>query len=54
VLELVLEDRLRVEEQAPDQGRLAVVDRPGGGEANELRGMGGDGVAVRARQGAQK
>jgi hypothetical protein len=28
VLELVLEDLLGVEQQAPDQGRLAVVDRP--------------------------
>jgi hypothetical protein len=54
VLELVLEDRLRVEQEPPDEGRLAVVDRAGGGEADELRGMRGDRMAVRARQDAQK
>ena len=36
VLELVLEDRLGVVEQAADQRRLAVVDRAGRGEADEL------------------
>jgi hypothetical protein len=36
VLELVLEDLLRVVEEAPDQGGLAVVHRAGGGEAHEL------------------
>jgi hypothetical protein len=36
VLELILEDLLRVEQQAPDQGALAVVDRAGGGDAQEL------------------
>ena len=36
VLELVLEDRLRVVEQPADQRRLAVVDRAGGGEAQQL------------------
>ena len=36
-LELVLEDRLAVEQQSPDQGRLAVVDRAGGREPQELR-----------------
>jgi hypothetical protein len=35
-VELVLEDRLRVVQQAADEGRLAVVDRPGGREAQEL------------------
>jgi hypothetical protein len=45
VLELVLEDRLGVVEQAADQGRLAVVDRPGRRKADELGG-GGDGAAV--------
>ncbi len=35
-LELVLEDRLRVEQQPPDERALAVVDRPGGGEAEHL------------------
>jgi hypothetical protein len=34
VLELVLEDRLGVVEQAADQGRLAVVDRSGGRESD--------------------
>ena len=33
VLQLILEDRLRVVQQAPDQGRLAVVDGADGGEA---------------------
>jgi hypothetical protein len=32
VLELVLEDRLRVVQQPPDEGRLAVVDAANGGE----------------------
>jgi len=36
VLELVLEDRLGVEKEPADQGRLAVVDRAGGREANQL------------------
>ena len=36
VLELVLEDRLGVVEQPADQGRLAVVDRAGGGEADQV------------------
>src|SRR3712207_9496091 len=35
-LELVLEDRLGVVEQPPDQGRLAVVDGAGRGEAQEV------------------
>ena len=35
-LELVLEDRLRVVEQPPDERGLAVVDGPGGGEAQQL------------------
>ena len=35
-LELVLEDGLRVVEQAPDERALAVVDRAGGGEAEEF------------------
>jgi len=38
VLELVGEDLLGVEQQAPDQGRLAVVDRPGGREAHQISG----------------
>ena len=36
VLELVGEDRLGVVEQAADQRRLAVVDRAGGGEAQQV------------------
>ena len=36
LLELVLEDLLGVVEQAPDQGALAVVDRPGGGQAQQV------------------
>jgi hypothetical protein len=39
LLELVGQDRLGVVEQAPDQGRLAVVDRPGRGETQQ-RGLG--------------
>src|SRR5690606_9635535 len=35
-LELVLEDRLRVVEQPPDERRLAVVDRAGGREPQQL------------------
>jgi hypothetical protein len=54
VLELVLEDRLRVVEEPADQRGLAVVDGAGGGEPNELRWMRGDRVAVRAREDAQK
>ena len=51
VLELVLEDRLGVVQQPADQGRLAVVDRARGGEADELRGAGGGGLPVRGRAG---
>ena len=40
VLELVLEDRLGVEEQPADQGRLAVVHGARGCEADELGGAG--------------
>jgi hypothetical protein len=36
VLELVREHGLGVVEQPPDQGRLAVVDRAGGGEAQQV------------------
>jgi hypothetical protein len=38
VLELVLEDLLGLEQQPPDQGGLAVVDRPGRGHPDELGG----------------
>jgi hypothetical protein len=34
--ELVLEDRLGVEQQPPDQRRLAVVDRAGGGKPQQV------------------
>ncbi len=52
VLELVLEDRLRVEEEAADEGGLAVVDRARGGEADELGGAGDRSpVGRRARHG---
>jgi hypothetical protein len=37
VVELVGEDRLGVVEQAPDERRLAVVDRPGSGQAQQVR-----------------
>ena len=37
-LVLVLEDLLGLQQQPPDQGRLAVVHRAGGGDAQELRG----------------
>jgi len=49
VVELVGEDRLGVVEQAPDQRRLAVVDRARRGEAQEV-GAG----RSRAVAGAQK
>src|SRR3954452_9087380 len=39
VRELVLEDLLRVVEQAPDQRALAVVDRARRGHTQERRGM---------------
>src|SRR5262249_15327441 len=42
--ELVLEDRLGVVEQPPDQGGLAVVDRAGGGEAEEVDRTGRGGL----------
>ena len=35
-LQLVLEDGLRVVEQAPDEGGLAVVDGAGRGESQQL------------------
>jgi hypothetical protein len=54
VLELVLEDRLRVVEEPADQGGLPVVDRAGGCEPDELRRVREGRVAVRARDGAQK
>src|SRR4029453_17756897 len=38
-LELVLEDRLRVEEQPADQRGLPVVARPRGREPEELHGL---------------
>jgi hypothetical protein len=38
VCDLVREQRLRVVEQPADEGRLAVVDRAGGREAQQLRG----------------
>ncbi len=37
VLELILEDRLGIVQQATDQGRLAVVDAADGGEAQRSR-----------------
>jgi hypothetical protein len=37
VVELVGEDRLGIVQQAPDQGRLAVVDRAGGGQPQQVR-----------------
>ena len=36
MLELILEDRLGVVQEPPDQGRLAVVDRARGGDPQEL------------------
>jgi len=38
VLELVSQDRFRVEQQAADERRLAVVDGAGRGEAHEVGG----------------
>jgi hypothetical protein len=46
VLELVLEDRLRVVQEAADEGGLAVVDRAGGGEADERGRRARDGRSV--------
>ena len=46
LLELVLEDRLGVVEQAADQRGLAVVDRAGGGEAQQLARVPLGGVTV--------
>jgi hypothetical protein len=46
VLELVLEDRLGVEQEPADERRLAVVDRTGGGEADELGRRARDGRSV--------
>jgi hypothetical protein len=46
VLELVLEDRLRVVQETADERRLAVVDRAGGREADELGGRRRDGRSV--------
>ena len=47
VVELVGEDRLGVVQQAADQRGLAVVDRPGGGQAHEVRAQqGATAVAV--------
>jgi hypothetical protein len=53
VLELILEDRFRVVEQAADQGRLAVVHGSRGGEAHELRGAGDGRATVRRRAGGR-
>ena len=39
-LELVVEELAGVEEQPPDQGRLAVVDRADGGESQEVDAAG--------------
>ena len=47
VLELILEDRLGVMQQAPDQRRLAIVHRAGGGEPQQLGGPGTGEMAVR-------
>jgi hypothetical protein len=49
VLELVFEDRLGVVEQAPDQRRLAVVDRTRGGEAQQVDRLLLDGVESERR-----
>jgi hypothetical protein len=46
VLELVLEDRLGVVQEPADERRLAVIDRAGGREPDQLGGAGGDGRAV--------
>ena len=51
VLELVLEDLLGVVEEPADQGRLAVVHRAGGGEADELGGPAVEDAAVAAGTG---
>src|SRR5690606_7808375 len=48
---LVFEERLRVVQQPPDEGGLAVVDAAGGGEAQQLGGLrgglGGEGRRLR-------
>jgi hypothetical protein len=43
VRQLILEDRLGIVQQPPDQRRLAVVDGAGGGEPQKLCGAGGAG-----------
>jgi hypothetical protein len=53
VLELVLEDRLGVVEKPADERRLAVVDRSGCREADELGRWGRRGRSVRG-EAAQK
>jgi hypothetical protein len=50
VVELVLEDLLRVEQEAPDQRALAVVDRAGGGDPQELGAAGSRGQAAGVEQ----
>ena len=45
-VDLVVEELPGVEEQAADQGRLPVVDRPDGGEAQEVHGVGADLLAA--------
>jgi len=54
VLELVLEDRLGVVQQPADQGRLAVVNRSSGGEADQLGGSDRRGRGAVGGRAAQK
>jgi hypothetical protein len=37
--ELVFEDRLRIVKEAANEGRFAVIDGAGGGEAEEVHGV---------------
>ena len=46
--QLVFEDQLGIVQQPPDQGRLAVVHRPAGDEAQQVLGFAA--IALRARQ----
>ena len=49
-VDLVVEELAGVEEQPTDQGALPVVDRPDGGEAQQVHGVGAELLAARRRR----